>query len=469
MTTTTATVSQQLAEFVVESRDEELDPAVAHDSLRRLRDLFGVALAAADSEAANAAAELARIWGGAAEATLLARSEKSGRASAAFYNGTLAHSLDFDDTHLPSIIHPSASAVPAALAAAEVANADPAQLLHGIAAGNEVCIRLGMGGFDAALGNSIFFERGQHATAICGAIGAAVAAGSIYELDKRGIADVIAVSASMGAGILEANRMGGSVKRIHCGWAAHAGLAAAELVRLGITGPSTALEGRFGFFEAFCGERAQVAAVTENLGERWLALDVAFKPYPTNHFTHAIVDGVLRLRAMGIRAEDVDSATIEVPTAAFRTIAEPWDEKVRPPSGYAARFSGPFVFAAAFARGGGLGVYLDDFTEETVGDPQLLDLAARTQFTTSPECDALFPYSFPAILEVRTHGNRTERIEVFENRGTPSLPLADDELETKFLLNSTRAMGRQRAESLNHAFGAVRDNHWLPNVLDCVR
>jgi len=75
-----------------------------------------------------------------------------------------------------------------------------------------------MAGYDEELGNSVFFERGQHATAICGAVGAAVAAGMLAGLDAAGLTSVIGIAASMGAGIIEANRTGGTIKRVHCGW-----------------------------------------------------------------------------------------------------------------------------------------------------------------------------------------------------------------------------------------------------------
>ncbi len=330
MSTTTTTVSQRLADFVVETREDALPEEVAHDALRRMRDLLGVALAGANEEIAGAAYGLADVWGGNADATLWGKGKLASRSASAFCNGTLAHSLDFDDTHLPSVLHPSASVVPAALAAAEGLDVSPLRLFHAITVGNEICIRLGMGGFDDELGNSIFFERGQHATAICGAVGAAVGIGALWGFDREQIADVIGVAASMGSGILEANRTGGSVKRIHCGWAAHAGMTAAELVRLGITGPPTSLEGRFGFFTAFCGDEANVGAVTDELGTRWAALEVGFKPYPANHFSHAIVDAVLELRAGGMVAADVQSAEIGMPTAVLRTLSEPWEDKVRP-------------------------------------------------------------------------------------------------------------------------------------------
>src|SRR5690606_41031552 len=104
-------------------------------------------------------------------------------------------------------------------------------------------------------------ENGLHATAICGAVGGAVAAAMLSGADTDGIADTVGIAASMGSGLLEANRTGGTVKRIHCGWAARAAVTAAGLSRTGITGPPTVLEGRFGMLQAFGGDRVDLDAL----------------------------------------------------------------------------------------------------------------------------------------------------------------------------------------------------------------
>jgi 2-methylcitrate dehydratase PrpD len=374
--------------------------------------------------------------------------ERYPAAAAALVNGTLAHSLDFDDTHLPSVLHPSSSVVPAALATAEAQGRNGAETLAAIAVGDELCVRIGAVGYDAERRANLFFERGLHATSICGTLAAAGTAAFLLGLDVDGVAAAIGIAASMGAGLLEANRTGGSVKRIHCGWAAHAGVTAAELARAGLTGPPTVLEGRFGFFQAYCGHVESMQALTDGLGERWEVLSVSFKPYPCNHFTHPGIDAALRLRADGLDPADIAALELGVPAAVLRTIGEPLEEKVRPRSGYHAAFSGPFTVASALLGGGGLGLYLDDFTDERARDPHLLDLAGRVRCVPDAECDRIFPQRFAARLRARTRSGEEHEVFVGSSRGGPGHPLTDDELQLKFDLNASRRLPRDQVDAL---------------------
>ncbi|WP_309239968.1 MmgE/PrpD family protein [Actinomadura sp. J1-007] len=381
--------------------------------------------------------------------------------SAALLNGTLAHSLDFDDTHLPSVLHPSASVVPAALAAAEAQGASGAALLDAIGAGVEIAVRLGMAGYDPGLGNSVFFERGLHATAICGAFGAAAACAMLSGLDAAGVADAMGIAASMGSGLLEANRTGGTVKRVHCGWAAHAAVTAAGMARTGITGPPTVLEGRFGLLQAFCGDQADPDALTDRLGEHWELPGIFFKPYPCNHFTHAGIDAALRLRANGLDPTAIDDLELGAPTAVLRTIGEPAQDKARPKSGYHAAFSGPYTVAAALLGGGGLGVSHEDFTDEAAADPARLALAAKVRCVPDARCDQIFPHRFPAVLRVRLRDGTVLEERVEANRGGPDRPLSAAELAAKFHLNATRHVSPARADEITERAYELAD---LPNV-----
>lgn len=264
----------------------------------------------------------------------------------------------------------------------------------------------------------------------------------------------MAIACSMGAGLLEANRAGGSVKRMHCGWAAHAGIVAAQSAAAGLTGPPSVLEGRFGFFHAYCGETYDEQALLGELGERWEIRACFVKPYPTNVFTHTGIDAALALRANGLRPEDIASVRIGAAAATLRTIAHPREAKIRPESGYHAQFSGPFTFALALRGGGGLGVYLDDFTDEAVQDPVNRELAAKIEHDSDPRCEAVFPMHFPSIVTVTTVDGRELVEEVLTNRGTAERPLSEEEVRVKYELNA-RPLGANTAVVAERVLGVA--------------
>ncbi|MFB4269909.1 MmgE/PrpD family protein [Nonomuraea sp. GTA35] len=519
------TYVRRLAEFAVACRDGELPAAVRDDVPGRVLDVLGNCLAACaepDGDAAPAVLRAVRRWGGSGEATVIGSGDRLPAPSAALVNGTLAHALDFDDTHLPSVLHPSASVVPAALAAAQSAGvrwappaapfhaerrtaqdasascgereagaihadavdafpaergvgafpAEPvaaqgagasgAELVAAVAAGIEVCGRLGMASYLPQERNSLFFEQGQHATSICGTLGAAVAAGLLFGLTAEGVAHAMGVAASMGAGLIEANRTGGTVKRVHCGWAAHAGVSAAVLAAEGLTGPPTVLEGRFGFFQAWLGGRYDADALMSGLGERWELLRTVYKPYPTNHFTHPVIDCALALRRCGLDPSRIAEVEVGVPGPVLRTIAEPREEKVRPRSPYHAKFSGPYTVAAALLGGGGLGLSLEDFAAL---DPARLELAGRVRCVADERASEIFPRAFAAVVRVRLHDGSTLEHRVDSSRGGPEHPLSAAELETKFRSNAGRALPEGRVSELAEAVRRLGAGGTVDDVL----
>lgn len=426
------TLAEQLASFAAGSACERLPAEVTASVRQRVLDVLGICVAATPLDTSAAARGWALDQGGSPQACAVGVHELVPATVAAFVNGVLAHSLDYDDTHLPSVLHPSACIVPAALAAGQYAGADGASVVAAIAVGLEICVRLGMAGYSRDQRNSLFFEYGQHATSICGAVAAAVSAGMLMSLDTAGLVSAMGVAASMASGVIEANRAGGSVKRLHCGWAAHSAVCAAQLTARGFTGPPTVLEGRFGFFQAWLRGDFDPSAITDGLGSRWAVPGIFFKPYPANHFTHAAIDAAIELRAAGLRAGDVESAVLGVALPAWRTIGDPIEVKRTPQTGYMAQFSGPYAVTAGLFGGGGLGVSLADFTDELARDPARRELMARISVVADERCTGIFPDQFPAVLRVRTKDGRDLTAEVLTNRGGPQRPLSLAELETKF-------------------------------------
>ena len=451
------TLVQQLAEFAAAHDRGRLPDDVAGSVRQRVLDILGIAIAATTLDTSRAALSFVRDQGGNPRATAIGVDGALPATSAAFANGVLAHSLDYDDTHLPSVLHPSASVVPAALAAGQSSGADGQAVTAAIAIGLEICVRLGMAGYDREQGNSTFFERGQHATSICGAIGSAAAAAHLMKLEQDGIADAMGVAVSMASGVLEANRTGGTVKRMHCGWAAQAGVTAAELVSRGITGPPTVLEGRFGFFQAFLGGTFDAGALIDGLGEQWEVPGIFFKPYPANHFTHTGIDAARRLRDGGLDLGDLDALTLRVAAPTVRTIGEPIDTKRAPETGYQAQFSGPYAVVAGLLGGGGLGVGLDDFTDELALDPRRRELMAKVSVEADERLNSIYPHQFPSILTVRASDGRTLSEEVLVNRGGPDDPLTDAELARKFQDNALRVIDETAADRIVEAALALDD------------
>ncbi|RZI87961.1 MAG: MmgE/PrpD family protein, partial [Microbacterium sp.] len=246
----------------------------------------------------------------------------------------------------------------------------------------------------------------------------------------------------------------GSVKRVHCGWAAHAGVTAALFARQGLTAPDTVLEGRFGFFQAFTGLHPLDDGFLAGLGDEW-ELDRCFiKPYPTNVFTHTGIDAAMVLSRRGIDVDDIERIELSVPMAVTRTIAEPREAKIRPQSPYHAQFSGPLTFAMAWRGGGGLGLTLDDFTQEALDDPLVRAIAERVHYVPDAEVEALYPHRLPTIARVHLRGGAVVEERIMANLGTTHRPLAPAQVRTKFDLN-VRALGDRKAAALRDAIDAL--------------
>lgn len=442
------TLARQIADFAIANTYEKLPPEVVDSVKKRVLDTLGICIASTSLDTSRSAIAFAKDQGTGNQAHAVGVDTLLPATMAAFVNGVLAHSLDYDDTHLPSVLHPSATIIPTALAVAELNGANGESLISAIACGLEVCVRLGMAGYDKKAGNSTFFDNGQHATSICGALGGAVSAAMLNGLDAEGIVDTLGIVASMASGIIESNRTGGTVKRMHCGWAANAAVSSSQLAKHGFTGPPTVLEGRFGFFQAWLHGNFDASAVTSGLGENWEVPGIFFKPYPANHFTHTAIDAAAAFRERGIPLSEIVSLRLGVAEPIVRTIGEPIEVKRRPETAYMAQFSGPYAVAAGLLGGGGLGVGLDDYTDTLAQDPKRRELMAMVEVVSDPRCTAIFPNQFPSILTVTLRDGTQVVEEVLANRGGNVRPLSYDELSTKFFDNATKYLRREEAEAL---------------------
>jgi 2-methylcitrate dehydratase PrpD len=435
-------LSQQLAGFAHDLRWDDLPANVqAHVKLLVL-DVVGLCLAAIKDEFAAAVLAVAEEMGGTPESRPVGIDTRLPAPSAALVSGTLTHGHDFDDSHAGSIVHTSSSVVPTALAVGEAQQASGKQVLAAVAAGLEVNARLGLAAGDG------FHKRGFHPTSVCGALAASQVAARLIGLHTDGMAQAMGIVGSMASGIREAYLGGGTwTKRLHPGWAAHAGILAARLAGKGFTGPVQVLEGRFGLYNAMLGVGAwDPSAPVAELGQRSEIRNIGFKPYPCGVVIHPFLDG---LRAVmtehKLCPDDLETIHCLIAPGALDTVCEPAHEKLQPANEYQAKFSLQFCLAALAIQGE---LTLDTFQASTVQDPGILALARRVTF--EPDPSQPYPRQYTASLVVTTRdGRRLLRVES-ATRGSLERPMTTDEVRQKFSSNAARALGTERIAELEH-------------------
>jgi 2-methylcitrate dehydratase PrpD len=270
---------------------------VPHDVLERAKllmlDFLGSAIRARrDAESTPSLLKMlqALALDGDGQATVFGDTRSWTPAVAALLNGALGHSLDFDDTHADSSLHPSAPVVPAAFAVGELVGASGRDVLTAIVAGYEVCCRLGN-----ALDPTSHYARGFHPTATAGTYGAAAAAAKLFGLSQSQIVAAFGVSGSQAAGSLQFLVNGGWNKRYQVGAAAMNGVIAATLARNDFVGATASVEGVHGLLVGYT-DNAHPQKAVAGLGETYETMKIGVKPYPSCRYTHAALDALIAMR-----------------------------------------------------------------------------------------------------------------------------------------------------------------------------
>ncbi|CAN5433611.1 MmgE/PrpD family protein [soil metagenome] len=353
-------------------------------------------------------------------ATVLGSSQRMSPPMAALVNGAYLHSLEYDDTHVASVMHGSSTVLPAALAAAEQFAGNGADFVAAYTIGWEVLIRFGL----AAPGS--LQARGFQTTSAAGPFAAALVS-TLLDGDADISQAALGIAGMQPGGTFAFLADGDTTKAVQPGWAALSGLMAADLARAGVTGPKGVLDGPYGFFKLYAddeGAAVRMREQVETLGVDWLLPDAAFKLIPCCHFIHPFVQALQELVHDGLRAADIASLTCHVPTGAAPIIAEPWPAKQRPATPHDARWSLPYVLAAVLADGA---VSVDLFTEPIGGERAAY--ASRMRYVAWP--DSGFPERFPARLEVLTTDGRRLTRQVDDVRGAPGHPISTAEVIAK--------------------------------------
>ena len=434
------TAAQRLARFVAGlSLDTVPRPVVEQATLLAL-DTLGNGLAAAGDDFGRAALDVAERLGGAPDSALLGRATRVAAANAVLANATLAHGLDFDDTREDAIVHTGCVAVTTALAVGEAVGASGRAMLEALIAGVEVMCRVGL-----AVPGALH-ARHFHPTAIAGGFGAVAAAGRLQRLSDAQLTHAFGIVGSQASGIIEYLADGSWTKRMHPGWAAHAGVVATLLARGGFTGPASVLEGEHGLYAAFAGghDAARLDGLLGTFGTTWELAELTLKPYPCGSIAQPYMDCAARLRARdGISADAITAIRCRTSPGPVPRLWEPLAAKHTPPNGYAAKFSLPYLIAVILVKGR---AGLAEFTDAAVRDRDVLRLASRVTYELDPTID--YPRQFVGDVEVTLADGRRLRERQDRPRGGPDAPLTRAEIEAKFRGNAGIALPAGRADAV---------------------
>ena len=403
-------ITARIGSWVAGLRWDDVPEPARVATRRTAVNVIGLSVGAAHSPAAEAAVSAALDLGQHGDAQVLGRSERLTAPWAALLNGLTAHVEDFDDTYLSCILHPGAPIVPAALAAAELVDADGTTVLTGVVAGVEVASRLG----DCLW--PTHFDRGWHVTATTGPVGAAAAASRVLGLDASQTAMAMAIAATQAAGHTE--QLGSMTKSFQVGRAAATGVEAALLAQQGFTGPVEPLAGRRGMAALMAAEADWT--VVDDLGARWLVESNALKPYSCGIVSHPVIDAGRRLRDQGVDPAQLDSVALDVHPRVLDVMGV-----VEPETGLQSKFSVYHCFAVGLVRGAG---GPPEFGDECAVDPAVRRARQLVTVTLDPTLAA-----DSCRLRATTVDGAQIELTIEHATGSVSAPMTDEQLREKVL------------------------------------
>jgi 2-methylcitrate dehydratase PrpD len=450
-------LTRYVSEFICNTRLQDLPADVVALGKKSILDGLGLALSGGASHCGQLVRRhLADLNLGAGPATVIGTDLKLAPRFAAFANGVGIHADDYDDTQLAVaadrvyglLTHPTAPALPAALAMAETTGATGAAAMLAYHLGVEVECKI------AEAINPRHYQTGFHSTATCGTFAAAAAAARLLGLDVDATARALSIAGSQSAGLRE--NFGTMTKPFHAGRSSESGVAAAQFASYGWTATDRILEAPRGFFSA-AGGGYDAGAIAGRLGAPWTIADpgVSIKPHPSGSLTHPGMTEMLRLiRANDIRARDVVRVRVgtnhNMPNALIHH---------RPNDELQAKFSMEFCMAILLLEGR---AGLAEFTDEVVRRPDVKAMIEKVDFVVDADAEAAGYHKMTTIIDIELAGGRKVSGRADFGKGSPADPMSYDQVADKFRENAEFArFPKAQAESV---VALVRDLETLPTI-----
>src|SRR4030042_984165 len=408
----------EIARFVGNLNFSDIPVEVSGRAKHCFLDFISVAAMAAEEKDSTPPIRMAiqTFAGGPGPGTVIAHKEGLPFQYAALLNGTLAHTLDFDDTNFRGSLHLGASVIPATVSMCEYRGGSGRDFLTAMVAGYEVACRVG-----EALGLTAY-DRGFHPTAIAGVCGATVAGARVLGFNPSKIENAMGLNISQAAGSMQYLDNGAWNKRLHPGLAAHNAILSLFFSEAGFRGASHPLEGQYGLLRGYSDSPSPEKLVA-GLGKEWVTLETGLKPYPSCRLTHGAVDAMIELHGVfGESLDEVEEVKITLSPKAYDIVGESSPRKISPEDSVDAQFSVYFQAAAALAEG-----IISWASYSRLKDPKILKIARRIKV----EKDTSFNIRTSKVILKTKEGDWQEK-KVELPKGEPENPLTWEEVVEKF-------------------------------------
>ena len=342
-----------------------------------------------------------------------------------FAHTMMARCADLDDGYRHAMGHPGSVLVPLLLSMAQLHKSNGKDMITAIVAAYDIYARLG-----EAINPFMYRERGFDATGVCGAVAAAALVAKITGADAQKTKDAMGIASLFTGGLIEYQNDGTSGKILCSGWAALTGIRAVRLASCGFTGPDAALEGRYGFFQAFTGTsgHCDISNVLNDLGKDFKITQIYFKRHACQRGLHATLDAMLDLRASySITPEMIHSVDIRTSSFVFRL------SNLHPKTLVGAQASAQFTSAVALKYGR---MDSEKLILNSFNDPEIHELVQKINVSKDDEIQEYLdnnPTHFCAAKAtlVTTDGQTYEKW-VPTPQGDAETPFGWDMLQAKF-------------------------------------
>jgi 2-methylcitrate dehydratase PrpD len=355
-------------------------------------------------------------------------------ATAAWINGSVSHTVEFDDIFRDAIYHPGCPIISAALAVAEPLNATGKALLQAIVVGYEISTRIG-----AAVQPAHY--KYFHTTGTVGCIGAAAAVAALQAPGNALVMQhAMATAATFASGLQQAFRSDAMTKAIHAGHAAAVGVRAGMAAAAGVTGVPDILEGEVGFGAALANS-PDWGLVLKDLGTDYNITRITQKNHGCCGHTFAAIDAALELRNQHkLNPKQIQ----EIQVSTYQTALDVTGN-FHPKTAFECKFSLPYVVSHALHYGS---VRLDAFGKERMAKSSIRQLMGKLALSSDAGLTASFPVQRAARVTITLNdGTSMEHFSPYR-KGDPESPLSDADLTEKFNELAIPVIGQARAALL---------------------